>query len=424
MVNRTEQLAKASKNLMLKEPFYGMFLIMLNKIWDNKSVPTACIASQIPKELMEDYKQGTMRADVGRNGINYNLILNEQFWDILQEGQKIGLLKHELLHIAFFHMTDFAYMSDRLIANIAQDIEINQYIEPDDLPPGPQLPETYPELNLEAKKGSDYYYQKLMNGKQQGNCPNLNAMLKACGTGVDMITLALDGKDTDVQVPDHSMREAFEQLDEATHKLIKNQTEHIIKEIADQVIKSQGVVPGEFAGILERLNKIEPQKFDWKGYLKRFAGGSQKIYTKKSRRKFSKRYPGNPGLKIKPKRHILFAIDTSGSVSNNELKECQNELYHILKTGTDITTIQCDSAISYVGLFSNKTDYKIHGRGGTNFQPVIDYYNEHKHKYTCLIYFTDGECSAPKNAKGRILWVLSSTSQDNKELPGQTIKLN
>lgn len=75
MINRAEQLAKASKDLMLKEPFYGMFLIMLNKTWDNKKVPTA---------------------GVGRNGINYNLYLNEKFWDILQEGQKRGLLKHEL----------------------------------------------------------------------------------------------------------------------------------------------------------------------------------------------------------------------------------------------------------------------------------------------------------------------------------------
>ena len=51
---------------------------------------------------------------------------------------------------------------------------------------------------------------------------------------------------------------------------------------------------------------------------------------------------------------------------------------------------------------------KIHGRGGTDFQPVIDYYNENQRKFSCLMYFTDGEAYAPDNAKGSILWVLSS----------------
>lgn len=74
-LTRAEQLAKASKDLMLAEQFYGLFLIMLNKTWDNRKVPTA---------------------GVGRNGINYNLFLNSDFWDILRERQKIGLLKHEL----------------------------------------------------------------------------------------------------------------------------------------------------------------------------------------------------------------------------------------------------------------------------------------------------------------------------------------
>jgi predicted metal-dependent peptidase len=42
---------------------------------------------------------------------------------------------------------------------------------------------------------------------------------------------------------------------------------------------------------------------------------------------------------------------------------------------------------------------------------------------SCLIYFTDGEAPAPINAKGPMLWVLSSTSKDNNELPGAVIKL-
>jgi len=75
MSNKTDELAKASKDLMLKEPFYGLFLIMLNKQWNNKVVPTA---------------------GVSRQGVNYQLYLNEEFWESLSANQHMGLLKHEL----------------------------------------------------------------------------------------------------------------------------------------------------------------------------------------------------------------------------------------------------------------------------------------------------------------------------------------
>lgn len=400
---KADQLARTSKDLMLKEPFYGLFLIMLNKEWSNQ-VPTA---------------------GVGRKGISYNLYINEKFWETLNDKQRRGLLKHELLHIGFFHLTDFEHLTDHFIANIAQDMEINQYIDKDDLPPGPVLLENYPELNLEPKKGCNYYYEKLMQGKKNGNCPNLNKLLEAYGEGKDQCEISIDGQgNITVRLPNHDAWQEFDGLDEATQKLIKKQTEHVLKEVAEQVTKSKGTVPGEFQEILDKINLQKEPKFDWKGYLRRFAGGSTKIYTKKSRRKYNKRYDENPGLKIKPRRHILFAIDTSGSVSTDELRECVQELHHIHKTGTDITVIQADTYVRDISPFNHLAEFHVHGRGGTDFQPVIDYYNQNVHKYTCLMYFTDGEAPAPTPARGRILWVLSSHSPLNPRLIGPQIKLN
>jgi predicted metal-dependent peptidase len=375
---------------------------MLNKRWSNK-VPTACVSLQ---------------------GINYQLDISPDFWDNLSSKHRIGLLKHELLHIGFFHITDFKHLTDQQIANIAMDLEINQYINSEYLPDGGMTLDKFPELNLEKKKGTQYYYDKLQKAaKKPGTCPNLDKMLEGMTKGECTISIGPNG-DIQVNLPDHSGWGDIDNLPEATQKLIRKQTEHILKEVADQVIKSQGNVPGEFAEILNKINTIEPAKFDWRGYLRRFSGGSSKIYTKKIRRKFNKRYEENPGLKIKPRRHILFAIDTSGSVSTRELQECVNELHHIHKTGTEITVVQADTAISNISKFNHRADFKVHGRGGTSFQPVIDYYNENMHKYTCLIYFTDGEASAPTPARGRMLWVLSSTSSINPDLVGPQIKLN
>lgn len=401
---RAEQLARTSKDLMFREPFYGLFLVSLNKKWDNKVVPTA---------------------GVGMNGINYQLWLNETFWDKLNDKQRRGLLKHELLHIGFFHVTDFKHQTDKEVSNIAQDLEINQYIAEEDLPPGPVMLSSFPELNLEPKKGCNYYYEQLMQAKKNGSCPNLNGILAAAAAGQSTCEVSMgNGKDGEVQVPDHSSRGEFDKLDEATQKLIKKQTEHIIKEIADSVVKSRGTVPGEFTEILNRINHVEPPKFDWKGYLRRFAGGSTKTFTKKTRRKYNKRYEDNPGLKIKQKRHILVGIDTSGSVSSAELKEFMGEIHHMYKTGSEITIAQADTAISHIGPFNPKKDTHIHGRGGTDFQPMLDYYNANTRKYTCLIYLTDGEAPAPTPARGKMLWVMSSKSKLNTSLIGPQIKLN
>jgi predicted metal-dependent peptidase len=55
---------------------------------------------------------------------------------------------------------------------------------------------------------------------------------------------------------------------------------------------------------------------------------------------------------------------------------------------------------------------------------VIEYYDANHRKYTCLIYFTDGEAAIPEKPRGRNLWVLSERSRMNESLPGQVIKLN
>jgi predicted metal-dependent peptidase len=402
-MSKIQTLAKASKDLMLKEPFYGLFLISLNKKWDER-IPTAC---------------------VGLNKINTELRINTDFWNGLPPEVQIGILKHELLHIAFFHLTSFSHLlkEDREIANIAMDIEINQYIErymlPDD--PEPQLPSTYPNLNLEEKKGTMYYYEKLKKEKDKNN-QDLQAVCTAMMNGEGECTLPSTGET--VQVPQHDWEEMLEQMDETTQRLVEAQIGHVIAQVADQVEKSRGTIPGEIKDVLEKILNPEPPKFDWRGYIRRFHGKSIKVYTKKSRRKFNKRTPDFPGLKIKQQKHIFVGVDTSGSVNKEELKEFFQEIGHMHKTGSEVTVCQFDTAIKSLKSFNPRDDWEIHGRGGTDFQPLIDYYNENQQKYSCLMCLTDGEAPAPENAQGNILWVLSSVSQMNEDLPGSVIQLN
>jgi len=391
-MDKQQSLSKTSKELMLKEPYYGFFLIMLNKLWDSKRVPTA---------------------GVSKNGINYQLAINPEFWESLSENHRLGLLKHELLHIAFGHLTTFFKFTDKRMANVAMDMEINQYIDKEYLPEGGIDIDNYEDLHLDRKAGARYYYDKL---KQLQDEKDKNG---TCGN--DSMDQLLDDV-ANGNTPDHSTWEEFENLTEAEKKLIEKQLQKVLSDAKEQTIKKRGTVPGEIEGVII-IEEIVKPKFDWRGFIRRFTGTSTKVFTKKIRRKENRRFEANPGLKVKMRQHMLLAIDTSGSVSDDELKEFMSEIYHIYKCGVDITIVQCDTSIRSIEPYTGKFEMKAYGRGGTEFDPVLEYFNENLRKYTSLVYFTDGECYTQVKPKGNILWVLSERSYMNESLPGKVIKL-
>tara|TARA_B100000497_G_scaffold123127_1_gene155274 strand:+ start:285 stop:1445 length:1161 start_codon:yes stop_codon:yes gene_type:complete len=386
MNNIQDLVAKTTKELILQEPFYGLFLIGINKKFTD-SIPTA---------------------GVSKHGIGMQLTINPEFYTNLNKLHRYGLIKHELLHIAFGHLLMRDLYSNHKLFNIAADLEINQYIDGDTLPEGGLLLSSFPELNLPRKAGTKVYYSLLEQAQNDGTSPSLDSLMDK-----------MDGESEYC----HGTWNEFDDLSEPDKKLLEKQVEHQLKNAAETTIKKQGNIPGEFKDLIERLFHIEPAKFDWKGYLKRFVGNSSIVFTKKLRRKYNKRYSGSPGLKIKFKNHILVGVDTSGSVINEELKEFFSELAHMSRTGHKISVAQCDTRLRSVEEFNPKKDWEILGRGGTSFQPVIDHYNE-KGSYTALIYLTDGEAYSPEDCPKNTLWVLSSISEMNNELPGQVIKLN
>ena len=406
-MNRQDSLSKTSKDLMLKEPYYGFFLLMLHKSWSDQ-LPTAGVC---------------------KNGINFQLMINEKFWTDLSEEHKLGLLKHELLHIAFQHLTTFTMFSDKKMANIAMDMEINQYIDASWLPEGGICIDDYGDLNLNKKAGSRYYYDKLkqaqQNKKDKGTSGdgNMDKLLDGMekGQGKVMIGPASGGDgDTEVDIPDHEWEE-FENMPEAEKKLIEKQVQRVMSEAKEQTLKKRGFVPGEISGLI-KLDEVIPPKFNWKAYIRRFTGISTKIFTRKVRRKENKRYSDNPGLKIKMRQNMLVGIDTSGSVCDDELKEFINEIHHLYKAGVDITIVQCDSRMQSVKKYDGKFELEVAGRGGTTFDPVLELFNEKK-EFTSLIYFTDGEAWTNVKPRKPVLWVLSERSSYNDELPGRQIKL-
>ena len=392
--NKSDSLAKASKELMMIEPFYGFFLIMLNKIWTKTQVPTAGVC---------------------KNGINYQLCINEDFWDSLDKKKELGILKHELLHVAFNHLTHF-YFPDKRLANIAMDMEINQYIDKTWLPEDGIFIENYDDLKLDYKAGCKYYYEKLQQAKEEKEQNGTSGCEE-----FDRLCDQLDGGEDPVK--NHDMWKDFQDLSETEKKLIEKQIKRVLTQASDMAeSKSRGCTPGEIKDLI-KVDEVLPPKFDWKNYVRRFSGTSSRVFTRKLRRKENRKFEDNPGLKIKMKKHVLLAIDTSGSVSNEEVKEFMGEMKHIYKTGVAMTLAQCDTSIRKIEPYNGSNELNIEGRGGTEFDPILDYFNANLRKYTSLIYFTDGECYTSVKPQAPVLWVLSECSSMNDKLPGKVIKL-
>lgn len=361
---------KCIKQLMIESPFYGLFLMNLNKEYSEK-IPTAAVIL---------------------DGINTKMLFNKSYWNTLSDPEQLAVLTHETLHICYQHLLHAKDFSDQKIFNIACDMEVNCYI--DNLPKDVVTVESINAefgLSLKPRMGFRWYYDELIKIKKDNPEKFDNFM------------------DQLICPDDHSTWKEFSELDPAATKIIKNQIEHHVKNTAKSVKKSRGTIPAGLVTIVEELLNPKPPIFNWKAFFRRFIGNSYQTYTKKTRRKESKRFPGNAGIKVKTKHHILVGIDTSGSVSNEELLEFFNEINHMYKAGTEITICECDAAIHRVYPYKGKFDGKITGRGGTSFDPMIDFYNDNRNKYSVMVIFSDGYAPVDHlKPVGELLWVITS----------------
>ena len=375
------KIEKAYKKLLIENPFYGLFLLGLSKVID-KSVETACVR---------------------KRGINCELVINPEYWETQDDIQQLNLLNHEIYHIVFQHMFMTPFFKNHEVLNVAADCEVNSYLQ--------NLDDTWivPSMfNAEPTLGTKVYYDIIMSQTpppppQRGGDGN-------------------DSNDLPNTKDDHSSwGKEFQECSDAEKQLIQNQINSQIKTAAEQTMKMRGTIPAEMKAIVDELFKPKPRVFDWKAYFRRMLGSIYDINIKKTRRKESIRFPGAAGIKHKKKVSILVAVDTSGSVNDEELKDFFSEITYIYKAGARITILECDAAISANYEYTGKWTGKVHGRGGTDFQPVIDYYRKNIKDYAALVYFTDGECSIPNNVPRDTIWVITSAGDHKKEYPGRTL---
>ena len=194
-----------------------------------------------------------------------------------------------------------------------------------------------------------------------------------------------------------------------------------INNVIDKIDKtnSWGKLPGNLVDVIKK--SIEP-KFNYKAIFQQFRStvisSTRTITRMKPNRRFGYAVPGS---KRNFTTKILIAVDTSGSISNDDLQLAFGFIKNFFKYGiARIDVIQFDTQIypkSLVELSKAPKEFNITGRGGTDFNEVFEYAQEKNPTYDGVIIFTDGYASVPKtkwlsnNYKHtKYLWCLNDES--------------
>lgn len=188
-----------------------------------------------------------------------------------------------------------------------------------------------------------------------------------------------------------------------------------VKNVAD-VLSSWGSLPGSL--VEQILAGLKP-KLDYRKVLSGFRSSilcsKRKLTRMRPNRRSGFQYMGS----IRQLRtNYLVAVDVSGSISDDDLKFFFSIINRFFKYGVEkIDALTFDTSLGEpVTLTRAKAEFMVKGRGGTNFQPVVDYMAEHG-EYDGLIIFTDGYApkpNIPARLKGRLLWILRSEKEYNE----------
>ncbi|MCR5814768.1 MAG: VWA-like domain-containing protein [Desulfovibrio sp.] len=190
---------------------------------------------------------------------------------------------------------------------------------------------------------------------------------------------------------------------------------------------NQGDMPGRFRRMLKNL--VHP-KLDWRGLLQRFLEqcvDCDSTWTVPNRRYLhqglylpSRSEPNIPS--------ICLAVDASGSIEEAKLARFCAELSSLLEAyDTTLTVIFHDSEVQEYHTFG-RADLPLtlspKGGGGTDYRPVCRWLEREGMSPSCLLWFTDLECSSfPEEPDYPVLWITAGR-KDNPPPFGEWIVMN
>jgi predicted metal-dependent peptidase len=468
MVNKSDaeifsEIGNRVTNLMISRQFYGLYLNMVNKelVVDYKKVPTAGVGIQninyklwINKMFWNGLKDKKQQACLLVHEALHIMLghhkSRKNFHNHRRFNEAADLVINKMINDDHFFgknlpgqhiskddwMNQYGPVLEKLVADhTAGTMTDKEFVEKYyEIPMRGVFLEDYPELtSSDLEAGIAHVYDKLTKiEKAQPQTPQQGGQggsggegdsddkednpSSSKGSGGD----ANDdtGSSHDIvkklkelgltHMSDHMDWVEIEKLDPVQQKLMENQSKYIMKQVANEAKKSNGIgnLPNALKGIIDEiLNPPKPIR-NWKKETRDWLGGfGESTMVRRSFFKPNMIIPELPRIKLKHTKHIYLVMDTSGSVSPELMKQMCMIALNVKKT-TDfkITVVECDAYVDpKKGVYELESISQINrrlqegmvtGGGGTTVDPAIEYCNE-VGDITGMMYLTDGHVYAP-----------------------------
>jgi len=411
-----DRVDKVKTALIIRQPFFGVLCSMLPIVEENRWCPT-------------------MATD------GYRIFFNKKFVDSITDSQLLGVILHEVFHVIYLHCDKYRVGSrDRDIWGMACDYVINLEVI-DDV--GYQLTEGCLHDHQFRGMTAEAVYEKI---KDDPSCIGMKT-IHICNCGG---AGAGDGEeggcgcgDGDCDGTGHGQGGQFGQGGGVKNKngvcpkcggmggfdvhVFGDVDENEIREkvlTAFEAAKSsgQGTIP---AGIERLIKDMRKAKVRWEKLFHRFIGSafSRDDYSfSRPNRRFDADVVYMPSLKSPIIGEIGFAVDTSGSMGDEDLAQIVAELKKINGFVDKITVMSCDAAVHEVVEIYKMEDVvgkiTLGGGGGTDFRPVFEEFEKRGIRPEVLVYATDSYGTFPEKVPSYpVLWVCTVTESSAGDFP-------
>ena len=315
-----------------------------------------------------------------------NLFFNPEFFLALAPEERIFLILHEVMHNVYNHGIRLGFR-DHVTWNEAGDYVINDEL----IQRGFKMPAKGLHNVDYRDMSADEVYEDLISKKDKGqqNPP----------TPWPDLQLPPDG---DNQDPNNGQgnqpQTGLGGVEQPSAQEVEDHNKNLLTQ-AVQASQMHRDKPGTIPGSLDRLlDKMLKPKLPWTKILARFLFSLNK--DDYSWRKPNRRYISQgiilPSLHNESVGRIDFAIDTSGSVSEDDFNRFISEIGYVFKNfrPKEIGVMQFDHILQGNDKCCSVQDFmklKFSGGGGTRIEPVIEEFKKHDSK--ALIILTDGYLS-------------------------------
>ena len=313
------------------------------------------------------------------------LYFNPAYIDSLDVEQTQFALSREAMHCALLHFYRRASRNKKLW-EIACNLAVNPILLSDGLKP---TPDTISSSEFDGLTAEEIYPLLKDNEWKQNNAEG-------------------DGNEQLPNSPDHAPQEAS--LNSAEMEILAAQWRQRLAAAAQQATMV-GKLSKEMARLVDFF--LQP-KLPWRALLAQYLSATARndySYTRPSSRRGDPAiFPGLRSEQI----NLVVAVDTSGSIREEEIKQFFSEVNAIKgQIRARIELLCCDVKIAegFPVIFEAWDDFsfetRVEGGGGTDFCPVFNWVEKQDIRPDTLLYFSDGYGTYPDTIPGYpVIWLI------------------